>query len=123
MQAVVDCGAARVSAEALVDTIRPELERCRCELHALLPRLARERYSGFVERVGAAAAQLAARPSSPDTFERHLQFLGVFEDSRRALDREMEGVEAHFELCTVRPLPRREVLPRPCCLLKGAVSM
>lgn len=101
VQPVVDCGSVRVCGDALVDTIRPELDRCRSELHALLPQLARARHDRFVERVGAAAAQLAARPSSPDTFERHLQFLGGFDDSRRGLDREMEDVEAHFDLCEV----------------------
>eukprot|EP00892_Ulva_mutabilis_P004502 jgi/Ulvmu1/2423/UM134_0004.1 len=99
IEAVVDLGAVRVSAEALVAVVLPELHRCREEVHALLPRLARARHGGFVDRVAEAATHLSARPASPDAFERHLTFLGAFDDGRRELDREMEVVETHFELC------------------------
>ena len=102
-QAIVDFGAVRVSTEALISAILPEVERCRGEVHDLLPQLVRVRHASFVGRVAGAAAQLTARPASPDTFERHLTFLGGFDESRRGLDREMDDVEAHFELCEVLP--------------------
>jgi hypothetical protein len=101
VQELVDFGPVCVSAAALRDAIAPELDRSRADLHALLPRLARGRHAAFADRVGHAAGALSVRPASPDSFEEHLRFLEAFEGNRKALDRAMEDVEAHFDLCKV----------------------
>lgn len=81
--------------------LAPELERCVSELHELLPDLVQQRSEAFLRRLSEAQAGLDVFPSSPEDLERHLEFVKGFDSHRRVLDRELDDVEAHYDLCRV----------------------
>jgi hypothetical protein len=79
----------------------PELERCESEMHALLPELLQQRSDAFLRRLSDAQAGLQVHPNSPEDLEKHILFVNSFDSHRRALDVDLDDVEAHYDLCRV----------------------
>lgn len=90
-----------MSAEELVTVLEPELHRCESDLHTLLPELLQQRGAAFLRRLSEAQAGLEVFPSSAQDLEKHLTFVNNFDSHRRVLDRDLDDVEAHYELCKV----------------------
>jgi hypothetical protein len=100
-----------VSAEELVAVLLPELERCESELHALLPELLQQRSDAFLRRLSDAQAGLEVHPNSPEELEKHLLFVNSFDSHRRSLERDLDDVEAHYDLCRVRLYTHYSIYP------------
>lgn len=94
-----------MSAQELAAVLEPEVDRCESELHELLPELLQQRSDAFLRRLSDAHSGLELTSSSPEELERHLLYVNSFDVHRRVLDRELDDVEAHYDLCNVRFVP------------------
>ncbi|KAG1666392.1 hypothetical protein FOA52_006501 [Chlamydomonas sp. UWO 241] len=91
-------GVLELNLEPLVEALQPPFQRCLAEVCTLLPALADEAYTAFVEKVHRATSRLLSAPTSVEEFGEHLEFLGQVERGTADMDAEFNGVEAFHDM-------------------------
>lgn len=101
MQLISFHGPITLSAEQLVTVLEPEIDRVEGELHELVPQLVQQRSDALMKSISEAQLGLEFYSDDPAALKRHLDFVNNFDSHRRVLDRDLDDVEAHYDLCKV----------------------
>eukprot|EP00899_Mesostigma_viride_P007437 jgi/Mesvir1/16695/Mv15092-RA.1 len=91
-------GILKIDSRQLKQTFLPSPQRCLAALHALLPRLAHEMFSAFMEEIHDATAKLTATLDSVEDFVAQMDFVAEVQARQKALEERLVEITHLHEI-------------------------